>query len=320
MPPAVSVIVPAYNVATYIGETLDSLFAQSFTDFEAIVIDDGSSDRPAFQRSLERFRGRIILLEQDNQGPGAARNAALRVARGELVAFLDGDDQWEPLFLERMVSEWRKRPGLAVLYADATFFGDAIASTETAMHRSPSRGLVTFEKVISLECTVMLGASLSNRDAVMRAGGFDARLRGTEDLYLWLRVLKGGGRIDYIHEPLMRYRLRAGSLTHERASLSEQIVKALEQARVELEPTEAERQAIEKRLELLRAEILLYRGRKEFFAGDTAQAMVDLAAANRYFQSWKLRVVVWGMRVAPGLLLAAYRWRDRYFFKANTAF
>jgi GT2 family glycosyltransferase len=320
MPPAVSVIVPAYNVSAYIGETLESLFAQHFTDFEAIVIDDGSSDRTEFERSIEKFRSRIILIEQNNLGPGAARNEGLRVAQGSLVSFLDGDDQWEPLFLDRMMTEWRKRSGIAVLYADAKFFGDAVASRVTAMQRSPSRGPVTFEKVISLECTVMLGASLSDREAIMRAGGFDARLRGTEDLYLWLKVLKQGGKIEYLREPLMRYRQREGSLTRERVSLSEQIVKALEQARIELEPTEDERRAIEKRLELLRAEILLHRGRKEFFAGDAARAAVDLEAANRYFQSWKLRAVVLGMRAAPGLLLAAYRLRDRYFFKANTAF
>src|ERR1041385_762350 len=97
--PVVSVIIPAYKVAPFIRETLDSVFAQTFTDFEVIVINDGSPDTVDLENAIENYRHAITYLKQANQGAGAARNAGLRVARGHFVAFLDGDDLWLPNFL-----------------------------------------------------------------------------------------------------------------------------------------------------------------------------------------------------------------------------
>src|SRR5512132_4544704 len=96
MPVKVSIIIPAYNVASFIGETLDSVWAQSFTDYEVIVINDGSPDTEEMERVLAPYLDRIVYLKQENQGAGAARNAGLRAARGNYIAFLDGDDVWYP--------------------------------------------------------------------------------------------------------------------------------------------------------------------------------------------------------------------------------
>src|SRR5262252_9042330 len=86
--PTVSIIVPAYNVAPFISETLDSVFSQTFKDFEVIVINDGSPDTRELESTLERYLDRITYLKQANRGAAAARNAGLAVARGEFVAFL----------------------------------------------------------------------------------------------------------------------------------------------------------------------------------------------------------------------------------------
>jgi glycosyltransferase involved in cell wall biosynthesis len=94
--PLISIIVPAYNVATYIGEALDSVFAQDYTKFETIVINDGSTDAPELELALEPFRDRINYIQQPNRGISAARNAGLHAARGELIALLDSDDKWLP--------------------------------------------------------------------------------------------------------------------------------------------------------------------------------------------------------------------------------
>ena len=94
MPPKVSVIIPAYNAAPYLAETLASVFAQSYPDYEIIVVDDGSTDDTL--AVLEQFADRITLIRKPNGGPASARNAGLRQARGELLAFLDGDDLWLP--------------------------------------------------------------------------------------------------------------------------------------------------------------------------------------------------------------------------------
>src|SRR5712664_587865 len=90
--PLVSVIIPAYKVAPFINETLNSVFVQTFTDYEVIVINDGSPDTEELEGTLDYYRSRILYIRQDNRGAGAARNAGLRTARGRFIAFLDGDD------------------------------------------------------------------------------------------------------------------------------------------------------------------------------------------------------------------------------------
>src|SRR5687768_16945399 len=93
--PAVSVIIPAYNTAKYIGATIASIVAQTYTNYEIIVVNDGSPDTPAIEAALAPFRDRIIYLVQENRGIAVARNRAIRIARGRYVALLDSDDAWE---------------------------------------------------------------------------------------------------------------------------------------------------------------------------------------------------------------------------------
>src|SRR5262245_21891186 len=96
--PRVSVIIPAYNVAPYIAETLDSLLAQSYADYEAIVVNDGSTDETeqVIAPYLKRFNGRLTYIKQENRGLPGARNAGMRQARGRYIVLLDGDDTWLP--------------------------------------------------------------------------------------------------------------------------------------------------------------------------------------------------------------------------------
>src|SRR5262245_50161993 len=107
--PTVSVIVPAYNVAGYISETLDSVFAQTFGDLEVIVINDGSPDSQGLEIALAPYLDRIVYIKQPNKGAAAARNTGIEAARGEIVAFLDGDDVWLPNYLELQVRVLRNR-------------------------------------------------------------------------------------------------------------------------------------------------------------------------------------------------------------------
>jgi len=145
--PTVSVIIPAYKVAPFIKETLDSVFAQTFTDHEVIVINDGSPDTLELERALEPYRNRIRYLKQDNQGAGAARNAGLRAGRGRFVAFLDGDDAYLPTFLSEQMQLLQGGGEYDLVYADATNFGDP-GSAGSNMDFNPSTGEVTAESLI----------------------------------------------------------------------------------------------------------------------------------------------------------------------------
>jgi len=108
--PAVSVIIPAYNAAGFISETLQSVFAQTYRDFEIIVVNDGSPDTAALEAVLRPFADRLVYLPQENRGVSAARNTGIRAARGRYVAFLDSDDLWEPEFLAAQMGMLERDP------------------------------------------------------------------------------------------------------------------------------------------------------------------------------------------------------------------
>src|SRR5438105_1307294 len=147
--PKVSIIIPAYNVAQYIGETLDSVIQQSYTDYEAIVINDGSTD--GTERALEPFRDRIIYTRQENRGLSGARNTGLRIARGRYVALLDSDDLWMPHYLEQLVPRLEADPQIDLIFPNAVLFGSPRWEGKLFQDFYPPREPVTFEKILTQE-------------------------------------------------------------------------------------------------------------------------------------------------------------------------
>src|ERR1044071_4136956 len=101
--PAVSVVIPVYNATPYVRKALDSILAQTFTDYEVIVVNDGSADGDELERILESHPVPVVYVRQENKGVSAARNAGIKMARGEFYAQLDADDQWEPDYLRVQV-------------------------------------------------------------------------------------------------------------------------------------------------------------------------------------------------------------------------
>jgi glycosyltransferase involved in cell wall biosynthesis len=314
--PTVSIIIPCYNTAHFVGDTLASVFAQTRTDFEAIVVNDGSSDADALERAVAPYRDRIVYLSQENRGPSAARNTGIRAARGEYVAFLDSDDIWERDYLDVQLAALERDRSIDVLYPDALIFGDSPHAGRRSFELSPSTGEVTFETVVTQECNVFIFAT-ARRDTILRAGMFDESLRSSEDFDLWLRILKAGGRIAYHHKALVRYRRHDGSLSANTIRMCEHILRVLEKAE-SLPLTESERGAVERERARWRATLQLEIGRQEFLAGNAAGAADNVAEANRYFRRRKLTLVIALLRLAPRLLLRAYRARERLVFRTST--
>src|SRR5215472_1596311 len=184
-PPKVSVIIPAYRVAPFIHETLDSVLAQSFKDLEIIIINDGSPDTTELEDVLANYNG-LIYLKQENKGAGAARNEGLRRARGEVVAFLDGDDIWYPDFLSEQLRLLESDGGYDLVYADATKFGDPEREGHTSMEESPSRGEVTFSSLLSGRCSVITSTVVARRQPIATVGLFDENFPNSQDFDLWL--------------------------------------------------------------------------------------------------------------------------------------
>lgn len=318
-PPLVSVIVPAYNVAEFIGDALNSVLAQTFTDHEIIVINDGSPDTEALEKVLAPYLSRIVYLKQENRGVSAARNTGIKAARGSLIAFLDGDDSWLPHYLEVQVPRIQADPSIDVLYPNVVMFGDSSEAGEEFMTICPSNGEVTFERLLLQECNVS-NCSIARRETIMRAGLFDESLRSVEDFDLWLRVMKQGGRIVYHREVLARYRRRQGSLTANPIWLSEHVLKVLHKVKQTMDLTPSEGVTVDNQLKHFHALLRLHQGKHAFFAGDTAGAINGLTEANRFFRKRKVSFTVMMLRIAPRFLLRAYDLRDRLYYRMITKY
>jgi glycosyltransferase involved in cell wall biosynthesis len=309
-PPAVSVIMPAYNVAEYIGSALDSVFNQTFTDYEVIVVNDGSPDTGELERVLAPYLDRILYLKQENEGLSRARNRAIGAARGRYIALLDSDDFWEPDYLSVQMGGMEGDPTIDVLYADAFIFGDSPIAGKTYMEICPSEGEVTLERLIREECHVMVSV-LARREAVVRAGLFDESLRSAEDFDLWLRMVDRGSRIAYHRRPLVHYRRRHDSLSADEEGLFRSIIRVFDKAECAMRLSPDEQKALEERRAFYRAKLQLLEGKKALFQGDPKTAVSNLTEANRFLRSRKIKLALLLLRAAPGLLLSAYKLRAR---------
>ncbi|MCP5094639.1 MAG: glycosyltransferase, partial [Chloroflexi bacterium] len=206
-PPSVSVIVPTYNNAHFIAETLHSLFAQTFTDVEIIVIDDGSTDDTAIV--LTAFLNRIKIVLQDNAGPAAARNHGLQLAQGEFVLFLDADDLLLPNTLAEQVAILKERPFLGATHSGWQIMDETghVIKTVEPWHDAPQLDLLTWLQWKP----VRLGATLFRRAWLEQVNGFDPTLRQAEDVDLMLRLSLAGCQIKWLPRPTMQYRHHAQS-------------------------------------------------------------------------------------------------------------
>jgi GT2 family glycosyltransferase len=317
--PAVSVVVPAYNVSQYVAEALDSVRAQTFKDYEIIVVNDGSPDTENLERVLEPYLPEIVYLRQENRGLSGARNSGIRAARAPFIALLDGDDLWEPQFLEAMLAELQRDPTLDVLYSDALYFGDTPEAGRTYMELHPSSGEVTVEAILTQRCNV-ISCIVARREIMLRAGLFDESLRSSEDFDMWLRILKAGGRINYLRQPLMRYRRHRASLSSDPVWMCRHILQVLDKAERKLDLTDAERDALQQQQRRYGAELNFNEGKRAFFSGDTKAAIESLTKANALSPNRKTALAVRLLRLAPRALLRAYHLRDRFYFRADTKF
>ena len=311
-------MIPAYRAVRSIVATLESVLAQSFGDYEIIVVNDGSPDSEELEKVVEPYLSRITYLRQENQGPAGARNTGIQAARGEYVALLDADDLWEPDHLASQVAVLESDPSIDMVYADARIFGDAPEEGHTVMELSPSEGEVTFESLVTRRCTVHICVSVARRQALLDAGLFDRAFRGTEDIDMWLRIVKRGGRIVYQRRVLGRYRKQAGSLSADSVRMIEGFLAVLAKAVQDPGVTPAERDAINRQCAQQRARLALENGRRAFLAGDSDAAIRHLTRANAHFQSARLTVVLFLLRVAPRLLQTVYHWREQHVYKLKT--
>jgi len=310
--PKVSVIIPAYNVAPYIGETLRSVLAQTFTNFEVIIINDGSPDTEEFERVLEPFRSRINYLKQENRGASSARNAGVRAARGEFVAFLDADDLWLPSYLEDQLRVTSERD-CDLVCADALVVGESPDAGRTyfeaVMHGAPPDE-ATFLDLLSGEQSLITSGVLVRRDLVIKVGLFDEALRNAQDFDLWLRLAREGARMAFQPRVLLKYRARLNSLTGDPINSHLRELRIFEKVRESYGLTPAERADVEPVIRTRSALVHYEMGKLYLLPGDYPRARNAFAKSNSLRPTVKTRGALWFARLAPWLMRALYARRS----------
>lgn len=203
--PRVSVLIPCYNLGQYLDEAVGSVLAQTFQDFEIIIVDDGSADEgtQALLAGFRRPATRIIRIEHG--GLAKARNAAIAQARGEFLCALDADDRLHPSFLEKTVSLLDSDPSVTFVSSWLRMFG--AEEWEWKPERCDLAALLCEDTVLT--------AALVRKEAVLAISGYDAAMpvQGDEDWDLWLTLVERGCRGVILREVLFDYRRREGSMS-----------------------------------------------------------------------------------------------------------
>ena len=181
--PQVSVIIPTYNRAWVIKEAIDSVLTQDYTEFELIVVDDGSTDQ-TFD-VLESYRNDIKVLSQKNKGVSAARNRGIAEASGNFIAFLDSDDLWLSQKLSVQIDFFNQTPDALICQTEEVWIRNGLRVNPKKRHKKPS-GMI-FKPSLRL-CLVSPSAVMIRRHLLDRVGRFDETLPACEDYDLWLRI------------------------------------------------------------------------------------------------------------------------------------
>jgi glycosyltransferase involved in cell wall biosynthesis len=223
----VSVIVPTYNYARYLPEALESVRAQTYPDWECIVVDDGSTDETAsVLRAAATKDGRIRYVSQDNQGPSAARNRGIAQSTGEYIQFLDADDLLPSTKLEHQVLAMEADASIGIVYSDARFFRGS--PTDVLAYRAPGPRPSTLPgpsssdpllRALIENSIMMVEGPLVRRSVIATVGPFEENLSRAEDWQYWLRCALAGIRFvaDPADERAVRVRM------HEASSIQNQL-------------------------------------------------------------------------------------------------
>jgi glycosyltransferase involved in cell wall biosynthesis len=296
----VSVIIPAWNRAALLPETLRSLQAQTYRRFEAIIVDDGSTDDTAIvARQFCETDPRFHLVQQPKQGISAARNAAIDRARGEFIAFLDSDDFWLPDLLLRLTDLMREDPRVNLSFANFYLWdGRRDLSVYYGDHRPLPEGDAAPQLVFL--CDYAIGAVMLRREMLAADCRFDPQFDICEDWDLWQRLAERGLWARGTREPLMCYRRWPGSVSGENLKILLGNVRVLEKNLGATQRPEL-RSLYRRSLGLARARVELARARRLM---DSAPDQIPAAIwrAWRAHPTRLMWLVWWALAAWPKLL------------------
>jgi glycosyltransferase involved in cell wall biosynthesis len=304
----VSVIMPAYNVAPYIGPAIESVLAQTEQDWEILVVDDGSTDESASIAEQYAARdSRVRLLRQANGGISAARNRALRESTGAFIAILDSDDLWDPRYLEAQLGILRRHPEVDVVTGNGRFLGGRYHGQPARPWPDP-RPQPTLRHMLEDETSIFI-MSVLRRRVYETIGGFDETLRTNEDYDFWLRAAAAGFRFRRNDEPLGHYRRRDDSMSASDLRMLTGIIRVYTKLRPHLAGHPAELAILDAQIAHFQRRVLAEQARASLDRGDVSTAAGYLAALRAQGGGFAVKVASVLARWAPQLFFRVYRVR-----------
>jgi glycosyltransferase involved in cell wall biosynthesis len=301
--PTVSVIIPTYKTANLIAACLDSVLAQTYQNFEAVIVNDGSPDTPELEKVLAPYLvqepDRIVYIKQENKRTAGARNNAIRNARGEFVAFLDSDDIWMPDHLASQMQMFAGDPSLGLTYSNGLV--GMPGEEREFMERCPSTGEATFDSLLVERCQIPISTVVARKQAIVKAGMFDEKLARCDDYDMWVRTAFHGAKIAYSRKIQARMPVgRPGSLSQSRARMAEGYWTILEKYKQTLPLKDSDRKVVEQRAAEIRARFLLEEGKSKLDQRQFDDARKLFSEANGYLHRSSLSLTVLGLKIAPG--------------------
>jgi glycosyltransferase involved in cell wall biosynthesis len=286
--PVLSVLMAVRNMEEWLPTTLDSLRTQTRTDFEVVVVDDGSTDATsAMLDAATDLPLRVVRAE--GIGLGAARNVALEHATAPLLAVLDGDDLWLPHYVQKVVDRLETDPDIAIVSPEVFV---AVEQTVTSDRYYADGHPLQFFEDDQLEhladMNFVVPLSTYRREVIDTIGHYDPRPGAIEDWDLWIRAVQAGFRIGHITEPCGVYRFRTGSITTDRIKLIRGRIDILERLAASDGPGSARaRQS----LAVQRLQLHIAKGKEALTLGDLSVARASfLAVARDHGGTWRQRV------------------------------
>jgi glycosyltransferase involved in cell wall biosynthesis len=265
-PPLVSVIIPTYNSARYIEEALESVFEQTFQDFEIIVVDDGSSDET--REILKKYGDRVKYLFQENSGPAGARNRGISNARGKYIAFLDADDLWLPTKLEKQLSLFRQRAHLGMVTTGACSFDEKGVYGFSANKRKTLM-MGNIARNIFLRSNLGTPTVMARKEVFDNIGLFEENIRQAEDDNMWIRIAAHYD-IELIDEALIKVRNHPRRMTLNKSELLGSVQESIRLLKTKY--GETVRKKIEKAIPIKIAQVQFAVGYSHYESGNYREA------------------------------------------------
>ena len=225
----ISVITPTYNRAAFLAEAIDSVLAQSFQNFELLIVDDGSTDDTQTVVNNYKHDARVVYQFQENQGQSVARNNALHHSRGEFICFLDSDDRWLPERLQWALDAFEAQPFVGVVYGDELVMNEAGQVTGSKSTGGDQSGRIL--PAMLKDNIIPLNTGMIRKECLEKVGGVDPTIRVADDYDMWLRL---SAYYDFLHIPkvMAHYRVmnvQISSDVRRRLSTNAEILKQFEE-------------------------------------------------------------------------------------------